>query len=484
MKHVCLWLLPWISIVCPTLCYTSHSYSAERPNFVFLIADDHRYDAMSCVQHEQAEAGRFPWFKTPNMDRLAAEGTRFRNSFVTLSLCSPSRACFLTGQYGHRNGIWNNTTPLGEQSATYASLLQKADYSTGYVGKWHMGNQSARPGFDWFASPTGQSRYLDPIFLLNGTPTPQSGWIDDISGDFAVRFLESERNPEKPFLLSVGFKSPHGPFDPPTRLKDIFSGELSNPLPNHGIKPGFNPQLSSARPAANPEGKIPVNLNYFRCIAGIDENVGKILKALDRLGLSQNTVVVYTSDNGFYLGEHGLGDKRSAYDESLRIPLIIRDPRTSSRGTLSDEIVLNIDIAPTFLDLAGAEVPQAMQGKSIQPLLARTPTSEPFRTSFFYEYFFERGGKPQLNQGAGTVPGAGGYNTPTTTAVRTLTHKLIKYQDHPEWTELFDLRSDPYETRNLVSDFAQHDVLQQLEAEYDRLAQVVDYTLPAGLEKP
>ena len=299
MKHVCLWLLPWISIVCPTLCYTSHSYSAERPNFVFLIADDHRYDAMSCVQHEQAEAGRFPWFKTPNMDRLAAEGTRFRNSFVTLSLCSPSRACFLTGQYGHRNGIWNNTTPLGEQSATYASLLQKAGYSTGYVGKWHMGNQSARPGFDWFASPTGQSRYLDPIFLLNGTPTPQSGWIDDISGDFAVRFLESERNPEKPFLLSVGFKSPHGPFDPPTRLKDIFSGELSNPLPNHGIKLGFNPQLSSARPAANPEGKIPVNLNYFRCIAGIDENVGKILKALDRLGLSQNTVVVYTSDNGF-----------------------------------------------------------------------------------------------------------------------------------------------------------------------------------------
>lgn len=447
--------------------------AADRPNFVFLFADDQRYDAVGVVQKEQGEKGRFPWFKTPNMDRLAADGVRFRNAFVVNALCSPSRACYLSGRYNHANGVWNNSTPLDERLATHATLLRASGYSTGYVGKWHMGTSPGRPGFDWFASFTGQGLYFGANFLVNGKPEKADDWTDDRSGDYAVRFLQAERAKDKPFLLVVGFKAPHGPFDPPKRLANAFGGETSRPVPNLGLPPGFNTDLGKKKDVPD---AVPVNPNYFRCIAGVDENVGKILDALDRLKLAENTVVVYASDNGFYLGEHTLADKRSGYDESMRIPLLVRDPRSGLKGVTRDDLVLNVDLAPTLLDLAGVAVPKEMHGKSWRPLLAKDPPKGPFRASFFYEYFRENGPKKDVpNQNPG------GYNTPTTTGVRTATHKLLKYRDRPEWTELFDLAADPYETKNLAADPRHDELRQKLEKEHDRLAKELGYAVPADV---
>jgi len=465
-------MIRFASALSAAIVLSSAVVAADRPNFVFMFADDQRYDAMSVVQKEQGDKGRFPWFQTPNLDRLAADGVRFRNAFVVNSLCSPSRACFLSGKYSHVNGIYNNHTPLSEKLATHASILRAEGYSTGYVGKWHMGTQPVRPGFDWFASFTGQGQYFGANFLVNGTPEKADNWTDNRSGDYAVRFLETERAKDKPFLLVVGFKAPHGPFDPPKRLANAFAGETARRVPNLGLPPGFNADLGKAKDVGD---QVPVNLNYFRCIAGVDENVGKILDALDRLKLTENTVVVYASDNGFYLGEHTLADKRSGYEESLRIPLIVRYPKSGLRGVTRDDLVLNIDLAPTFLDLAGVAVPKDMHGMSWKPLLAKEAPKEPFRTSFFYEYFREAGPKKA------PATAVGGYNTPTMTGVRTATHKLLKYRDHPEWTELFDLAADPFETKNLFADSKHAEVRAKLEKEHDRLAKELGYAVPADV---
>jgi arylsulfatase A-like enzyme len=445
--------------------------AADRPNFVFMFTDDQRYDAMSVVQKEHGDKGRFPWFKTPNMDRLAAEGIRFRNAFVVNALCSPSRACYLSGKYSHVNGIYNNRTPLSDKLATHASILRGEGYSTGYVGKWHMGSQPARPGFDWFASFTGQSVYFNAPFLVNGKSESTDEWTDDRSAKYAIRFLETDRAKDKPFVLVVGFKAPHGPTTPPKRLENAFANEMARAVPNLGLRPGFNTDIGKSKQKEIGD-KVPANLNYFRCVAGVDDNVGIILDALDRLKLSENTVVVYASDNGYYFGEHSLGDKRSGYDESLRIPLLVRYPKSGLKGVTRDDIVLNIDLAPTFLDLAGVAVPKDMHGKSWKPLLAKETPKEPFRTSFFYEYFRENGGKKAA------APAVGGFNTPTMTGVRTTTHKLLKYRDHPEWTELFDLTADPFEMKNLFADAKHAELRAQLEKEHDRLAKELKYAVP------
>lgn len=440
---------------------------ATRPNFLFVYTDDQRWDAMSCVQREQGEQARFPWFQTPNMDRLAAEGIRFRNAFVVNSLCAPSRATFLTGCYGHRNGIVNNHTDFPAANVTHATVLRSAGYTTGYIGKWHMGGQSGqRPGFDYSASFVGQGKYFDCPVEVNGVSQPTQGWIDDVSTDFAIEFLR--QNKDKPFDLVVGFKATHGPFTPPPRAAERF--------PDAEIKPAVNaasPAIYRAgeppQPAAKPHKAARAakaakaggpGVNYFRCISAADDNLGRLLAELDALHLAEDTVVVFASDNGYYLGDHGLGDKRSAYEESLRIPLLLRYPRSGVKGKLIDQITLNIDLAPTLLDLAGVAVPKEMHGRSWKPLL--DGKADDWRNSFFYCYFFERG-----------------FTTPTTTAVRTEGAKLVQYPGHPEWTELFDLRTDPYELTNLASDAAHRELLAQLQAEYQRQAAAIGFQIPA-----
>jgi arylsulfatase A-like enzyme len=439
----------------------------RKPNFLFVYTDDQRYDAMSVVQREQGEKGRFPWLQTPHMDRLAAEGVRFRNAFVTLSLCAPSRAVFLTGRYNHLNGVAGNRTPFPENNVTHATLLRGAGYKTGYVGKWHHGQQRGqRPGFDYSASFLGQGKYLDCVFEINGEPRPTTGYVDDVSTDYAVEFLKANR--DKPFSLVVGFKSAHGPFEPPARAKDRFAAAQPRPVPNLGVRAIYREGATETgkldAPAA---GHAPnFNLGYFRCISGADDNLGRLLAALDELGLAQDTVVVFTSDNGYYHGEHGLGDKRSAYEESMRIPFLVRYPRAFPKGKRVDEMVLNIDLAPTFLDLAGVPVPREMQGRSWRPLI--TGGAKDWRRSFLFEYFKEN-----------AFP-----TTPTLVAVRTTTAKLIKYPGHDEWTELFDLAQDPYETKNLAGDPKHRELLARLSAEFDAQVKATGYVMPAYADQP
>ncbi len=436
----------------------------HKPNFLFVYTDDQRWDAMSVVQREQGERARFPWFQTPNMDRLAAEGIRFRNAFVTLSLCAPSRAAFLTGRYNHLNGIANNHTAFATNNVTHASLMRAAGYATAYVGKWHMGGQSGqRPGFDYSASFIGQGKYWDCSFEINGKPTPTTGWVDDVSTDFAIEFMKKHR--DQPFSVVVGFKACHGPNEPPERAKERFPDATARPVPNLDLHAIY--RAATTVPPAEAKAFAPnTNPNYFRCISAADDNLGRLLKTLDDLGLAQDTVVVFASDNGYYKGEHGLGDKRSAYEESLRIPLLVRYPRLIPKSKVLDEMVLNIDLAPTFLDLAGVPVPAEMQGRSWRLLLAGKAAD--WRNSFLAEYFREN-----------AFPG-----TPTLVAVRTADAKLVKYPGHEQWTELFDLARDPYETKNLVADPAHKDLLARMQAEFDRQVKLTQYRVPDYADKP
>ncbi len=436
-----------------------------RPNFLFIYTDDQRHDAMGVAQREEGEHARFPWFKTPNLDRLAAEGVRFRNAFATSSLCSPSRAAFLTGRYNHLNGVVNNRTPFPTNSVTYATVLRAAGYRTAYIGKWHMGQQRGRrPGFDYSASYIAHGRYQDCPFEINGVSQPTTGWVDDVTTDFAINFLRS--NKSGPFLLAVGFKSPHDPRTPPERWKTAFAGEVCRPAVNKDAPPPY--MVASGKPGVSEAlDKSEGRLNYFRCIAAADEDLGKLLGALDELGLTENTMVVYTSDNGYYLGDHRLGDKRSAYEESIRIPLLLRYPRLGVKGIVIDEPVLNIDLAPTFIEYAGLRPPPEMQGQGWRPLLERNASRRPpaWRTAFFYEYFFERG-----------------FDVPTLFAVRTDSAKLIKYKDHDDWTELFDLARDPYEMKNLVREPAARELHAAMDAEYDRQKEAVGFVIPANVD--
>lgn len=462
LRHVVCHVLSWIAPLAMA--------ADERPNFIFVITDDQRWDALGVVQKEQGERARFPWFQTPNMDRIAAEGVRFRNAFVTMSLCSPSRSTFLTGTYNHVNGVLNNSTPFPKGNVTYAALMRDAGYDTGFFGKFHHGTQKGpRPGFDYNATLIGQGVYHDCPFEVNGVMTPTKGWVDDVTIDYAIKFLRMER--QKPFSMFIGFKTPHDPTEPPFRAEKRFKDELARVVANmttpavFRLSPQDGKRKSLAEAAIRDGLGVKVRLNWFRCLSAADEGLGKLLAALDQLKLSDNTVLVFTSDNGYYLGEHCLGDKRSVYEESLRIPMLVRYPKRFPKGVVRDEMVLNTDIAPTFLELAGIPVPPHMQGRSMVPLLTGADTE--WRKSFLAEYFIER-----------EYP-----NTPSLLAVRTRDAKLVKYPGHEEWTELFDLSKDPYETRNLARDPEHAPMLAKLGAEMERLSKELDYRIPPQADK-
>jgi arylsulfatase A-like enzyme len=454
-----------IGVAAPDASAQTLAGKTQRPNFLFIYTDDQRWDALGVVQREQGDKARFPWLKTPNMDRLAAQGVRFRNAFVVNSLCAPSRASFLTGRYGHTNGVVNNHTPFPVDNVTWATLLRAAGYVTGYIGKWHMdGQKGQRPGFDFSASFVGQGKYFDCPVEVNGKVTNTTGWVDDVSTDFAIRFLRE--NKDRSFALSVGFKAAHGPFDPPPRHKDTFADAAAKPVPSLKSKAIYRPDSNEPVKKKKQSG---TNLGYFRCLAAADDNLGKLLDTLEEFGLAGNTIVIFASDNGYYFGEHGLGDKRSAYEESIRIPLLVRLPGPRPRGETGrvvDAMVLNIDLAPTLLDFAGIAIPRTMHGRSLRPLLEGRKTE--WRQAFFYCYFFER-----------NYPG-----TPTVTAVRTESAVLIKYPGHDDWTELFDLARDPYQLTNLFRNAGSADLRRQLEAEYDRQAQAIAFRIPDFADTP
>jgi N-acetylglucosamine-6-sulfatase len=410
----------------------------QKPvNILLVITDDQRWDELGLVQREQGSRARFPFLETPRLDALASEGIRFQNAFVTTSLCSPSRSAILTGQYNHTNGIIDNTTPFSPRP-TWATALQAAGYTTAYIGKWHHGaEQWERPGFDYVATYRGQGLYKGTTFKINNEwiNTKTKGYVDEHSVDFAIEFLEDIG--DTPFAMTVGFKAVHEPFTPMDEHADRYATDgITPPLNWNAMAPwkSRGPLVIPRKPR-NP----PLWMDILRTVDGTDKNVGRLLDSLEALDLADNTLVIFTSDNGFYLGEHQLGDKRSAYEESIRVPMIARLPGVIEPGSISDELVLNIDLAPTILDMATVPNTDAvMHGRSLRPLFEQDPV--PWREAFLYEYwqenmFWQKPGTPR---------------SPSILALRTATHKLITYSDFENWTELFDLEADPYERRNLV----------------------------------
>lgn len=403
----------------------------KQPNLLLIYTDDQRFDALGVAQAELGDRGRFPWLKTPQLDRLAASGLRFRESFVVNAVCSPSRACTLTGTYNHLNGVRDNVGELPADNVTVGTLLKEAGYTTGYFGKWHMGEQFTRPGFDVCASQIGHGQYIDCPLNVNGTLVETKGWLDDVVTDRAMAFIKSPK--EKPFFAVLGIKAPHTPYDHDDQSTAEYDDVTARAVPNLET---FGPRWKEllAKSPTPPEKRTQAIHGYSRHIERIDKNIGRILDMLDREGLAENTLVLFTSDNGYLLGEQSMGDKRLAYEECMRVPFIARWPAGIPAGSVTDAMVLNIDIAPTLLAVAGARIPSHMQGRSLAPVFENP--SAALRDQFFYEYFWEK-----------QAP-----RHPTTYAVRTRSGKLIVYPENPEWNELFDLAKDPFETTNLIND--------------------------------
>ncbi len=402
----------------------------ENPNFIFIITDDQRFDALGKIQAQQGSNGRFPWLKTPNLDQLAESGMLFTKAFVVNSLCSPSRATILTGTYQSAHGVVDNHTAFNAR--TFASTLVENGYETAYFGKWHMGEQQAPlPGFVSTYIFHGQGQYETAEFFLNGTKKVTDKWIDFQSTDYLINHLKKYSN--DPFLYMIGYKSTHQPWDsPPEEYDNIYMGETVRPVPNLESEAIYSKVARNSIIFEDYEGKIGIqDIVYFQYIAAIDECIGKIVHEIQSLGLEENTYLIFMSDNGFYMGEHKLRDKRTAYEESIRIPLIISGPGISS-NSINDQIVLNLDISETILDLAGMESQLDSDGESLVPLLFNQ--SIDWRSDFIYRYTKEKYTGPAVN----------------VLAIRSHTHKIIFYDGYPEWTELFDLTMDPYETINQI----------------------------------
>jgi N-acetylglucosamine-6-sulfatase len=421
--------------MCPGL--PAWADTGKRPNIVFILVDDLRWDALGCAGH--------PFVKTPNIDRLAKEGALFKNYFVSIPLCSPSRASYLTGQYPHKHGVIDNKnhSELSHKLITFPRLLHDAGYTTAYVGKWHMGtDDSPRPGFDRWVSFKGQGAFIDPAMNIDGQQSKVQGYMTDLLNRHALDFVKKQHT--KPFALYLAHKAVHGPFTPAERHKTLYTNDKHTLPPNTAVGRDGNPVTPMAL-----ERHDTIMRNQLRCLMAIDEGVGQLLQALEEKKQLDDTMFVFSSDNGYFWGEHGLGDKRAAYDESIRDPLLVRYPMLVKAGTRIDQFALNIDLAPTFLELAGVKVPQTMQGRSLLPLLKGDPKG--WRTSFLTEYFHE--GKEAIQ---------------TWQAVRTERWKYVHYPEKNSKDELYDLKADPYEMKNLLDDPASQEALRQLQDELKR----------------
>ena len=383
------------------LAATVPAAAVDRPNILYIMADDHAAHAVS------AYGSRIN--RTPNIDRLAREGVLFGNCFAVNSLCAPSRASILTGTYGHVNGVRTNGARFASGLTTFPKLLQEAGYATALVGKWHL---KAEPeGFDRWSVLPGQGAYFDPMMIVNGREQKRSGYVSQVITDEAIRWL-GRRDVRKPFCLLVHHKAPHANWEPGPRYAELFK-ETRIPTPDT-FRDDFATRgqaIRSHRLFVGPKlwelhyqrrfGSIPAAVSeedakawvyqrfikdYLRCVASVDESVGRLLDYLDTVGLARDTVVIYTSDQGFFLGDHGLYDKRFMYEESIRMPLVARWPGKIGADTRIDRIILNVDFAPTLLSLAGLSPPEVMQGRSFLPLLlGEQPTD--WRRAMYYRFY-------------------------------------------------------------------------------------------------
>jgi arylsulfatase A-like enzyme len=464
----------------------------QGPNILFIMSDDHALAAISAYGSELIE--------TPNIDRIASEGVRFTNSFVTNSICAPSRAVMLTGKYSHINGLRDNRDTFDGSQRTFPKLLQAAGYQTALVGKWHL--KSEPTGFDDWRILAGQGQYYNPVLNVNGVENQLTGYVTDLITEQALDFLE-HRDRSRPFALLYQHKAPHRNWMPairhlglfanndlpsPETFRDDYEGRpaaaaqdmrvadlwLTLDLKIHpeyfdvddasGGREDWDPteswrtsyeRLTDEQRAAWDAYYQPTNEafrddaptgdaldewklrryleDYLGTVAALDENIGRVLDYLDASGLGENTIVVYTSDQGFYLGEHGWYDKRFMYEESLRMPLVMRYPVRLEAGQTVDELVLNLDFAPTLLDFAGVPIPDDMQGRSLRPLVDGLPPPD-WRDAIYYRYYEFPHGWHSVRPHYG---------------VRTDRYKLIHFEGDMDHWELFDLESDPDELRNL-----------------------------------
>jgi len=489
MKHSLLVLVLTVLTTLVPDARAARSAPRARPNILFIMTDDHAAHAMSCYGSVVNE--------TPNMDRIAREGMRFDRCFVVNSICSPSRATIITGKYSHMNGVPVFNRFDGSQP-TVAKYLQAAGYHTGMFGKWHLGSDPT--GFDEWKVLPGQGAYFDPAFL---TPTGRvviKGYTTDVITDLALDFLKN-RPKDKPFFLMYHHKAPHRNWQPDEKHKAMFANRvIPEPLT---LRDGYATRTDALhenkqrvfddltrrdlklQPPADLKGpdrgnwldtkptEVEITVagktkvltgeelnkwkyqrymqDYLACVQSVDDNIGQVLDWLDANGLREDTVVIYTSDQGFFLGDHGLYDKRFMYEPSLKMPFIIRWPGVIKAGSIQDSMIINTDFAPTFMDMAGLKTPKDMQGRSIVPLL-KGDHPRNWRRSMYYRYYHD----------------PGDHNTRAHYGVRTLTHKLIYYWKKDQW-ELFDLVKDPNELRNIYDDPAQKKVVAQLKKELYRL---------------
>jgi N-acetylglucosamine-6-sulfatase len=442
----------------------------RRPNIVFILMDDLRFDELGCTGH--------PFAKTPNIDRLAKEGATFKNAFATTPLCSPSRSCFFSGSYAHATGITDNVDRSRESHAmvTWPRLLHDAGYETAFIGKWHMGvDASPRPGFNHWVGVPGQGKYIDPDLNVDGKPVQAKGYVTDIFNEYATAFLK--RSHEKPFCLCVSHKCVHpdleqradgtlsdpnaAKFIPAERHKAMYAADKPPRRPNAFQVPRDKPALmrkldgvpALSRQTATDDETIR---NRLRLLMAAEEGVGQILNALEVGGQLDNTVIIFTSDHGYFYGEHCLSvERRLAYEETIRIPLLIRYPPLIKPGTVFNEFVLSVDLAPTLLELGGAKVPERMHGRSLLPLL-KGENYQP-RTSVLIEYFSDNVFPRVKNMG---------YE-----AVRMDRWKYIHYRELMDCDELYDLRADPYELTNRISDSSLQSTVAELQGELRRLVE-------------
>ncbi|MDX1429280.1 MAG: sulfatase [Rhodothermales bacterium] len=442
----------------------------SRPqNVIFILSDDHRYDFMSF--HEGAP----DFLETPNMDRMAANGVHLQNAFVTTSLCSPSRASILTGRYAHNHRIVDNTSPIPEGTRFFPEVLQEAGYETAYVGKWHMGEVDDNPqaGFDRWVSFRGQGVYYDPTLNVDGTQVKREGYITDILTDYALDWLKSRAGDEKPFFLYLSHKAVHAEFMPAERHRDRYLQEtpaypasMANTESNYRGKPAWVKAQRYGWHGVDYayHGQMDFDTFYRRyceTLLALDESIGRVLDHVQSAGLAENTLVVYMGDNGFMLGEHGLIDKRQAYEESIRVPMIAWAPGYIEAGSKATQLVRNIDIAPTIFELAGIDTPAEMDGRSILPVLDGTVAE--WDSELLYEYYWEY-----------AFP-----HTPTVFALRGDRYKYMFYHGLWDVAELYDLETDPKEQHNLIFVPEYRDTVREMrERLWARLEETGGMSLP------
>jgi arylsulfatase A-like enzyme len=428
-------------------------------NIIFILSDDHRHDFIGFT-------GKVPGLQTPNLDRLANEGAHFLNAFVTTALCSPSRASILTGQYAHTHTVVDNDAPSPSNLKFFPQYLQKQGYTTGFFGKWHMGgdHDDPRPGFNQWVSFKGQGVYYNPVLNINGKQVAykDSTYVTEVLTDLSLEWLKTLKK-DQPFFMYLSHKAVHAEFQPAKDDKGKYNNiQIQYPpsmymTATDSSKKFTKGKLSDTSSIKFNHRDVPTWVraqryswhgvdymyhgqtdfdqfyqDYLETLLGIDESLGRVLQYLEEAGLDKETLVVYMGDNGFSFGEHGLIDKRHAYEESMRVPLLARCPELIEPQTKVDKIVLNIDIAPTFLELAGIRKPAIIEGTSFVSLLKNKQPQ--WRENVFYEYYWENA-FPQ---------------TPTQFAVRTDQYKFIRTHGVWDINQLYDLKKDPHEVNNLI----------------------------------